>query len=46
MTHKRTFAEFTDRELRLFIDGCHASRDYSFWFEAACREWRKRVDAR
>ena len=37
------FQKMTTKELRAYIDGCHASREYDFYFEAACREYNGRV---
>jgi hypothetical protein len=37
--------QMTDKELRAYINGCHTSRQYGSYFEAACREWNDREDA-
>ena len=31
-----------DKELRAYIAGCHAAREYDAYFEAACIEWNSR----
>lgn len=36
------FAIMSSNELRAYIDGCHASRNYDSYFDAACREWNSR----
>ena len=30
------------KELRAFIEGCHAMKEYDSYFEAACREFNSR----
>ena len=37
-----TFQRMTRSQLRTYIDGCHASGQYDFWFTAACREFNRR----
>lgn len=38
----KTFAEMTLSQLRQFIDGCHARRDYDEQFRAAAHEFNNR----
>ena len=36
------FKQMSDKELRAYIDGCHARKEYDMYFEAACMEWNSR----
>lgn len=36
------FAKMSNTELRAYITGCHASREYDAYFESACRELHER----
>ncbi|MDP2432286.1 MAG: hypothetical protein Q8O33_09655 [Pseudomonadota bacterium] len=38
------FKKMSNSELRAFIDGCHASKDYGSDFEVACRVFNDRHD--
>lgn len=38
-----TFKAMTNAQLRAFIDGCHARREYDAHFDAACTELNNRA---
>ena len=39
------FTKMTTKDLRRYIDACHASRTFDSYFESACREYNGRVPA-